>query len=125
MRAGILKPKSLSVDTMSSRLKILDNYLANFPLPDNKSILQSKMIEIVLSILPVIWVNSMITSVLELRKKTYEDLIEYLEKLESSLPDEPIPKRNESRDTLEATSTTRIFKKERPAKNLRFSLEKK
>ena len=37
-RAGLLKLKSLSVDAMSSRLKILNHYLASFPSPDNKSL---------------------------------------------------------------------------------------
>ena len=45
MRSSLLKPKSLSVDAMSSRLKILNNYLASFPSLDNKSVLHGEMIE--------------------------------------------------------------------------------
>ena len=37
MRSSLLKPKSLSIDAMSSRIKILNCYLVSFPLPDNKS----------------------------------------------------------------------------------------
>ena len=99
MRSSLQKPKSLSVDAMSSRLKILNNYLSSFPSPDNKSFSQGEMIEIVLSMLPAVWVNSMTTAGLEPREKTYEELIEHLEKLECSLPDEPIPKKMDSKDT--------------------------
>ena len=52
--------KSLSIDAISPRLKMLSNYLTSFPLPDNKSFSQKEMIEIVLSILPAVWVNSTI-----------------------------------------------------------------
>ena len=54
MRAGLIKPKALSIDTMSSRFTILNNYLTKFPLSDNKSFLQGEMIEIVLSVLPIV-----------------------------------------------------------------------
>ena len=37
MRGILLKPKSLFVDAMSSRLNIFNNYLTSFPSPDNKS----------------------------------------------------------------------------------------
>ena len=37
IRACLLKPKSLSVDAMSSRIKILNNYLTSFSLLENKS----------------------------------------------------------------------------------------
>ena len=67
------------------------------------------MIEIVLSILPVVWVNSMIISGLELGDKTYEGLIEHLEKLESSIPDEPIPKKDKSKD--DPTEVIKVLKR--------------
>ena len=38
MCSRFVKPMSLYVDSMSSRLKILNNHLNNFPLPDNQSI---------------------------------------------------------------------------------------
>ena len=56
---------SLSIDAMSSRLKILNNYLANFLSPDNKSFSQGEMIETVMGILPAVWVNIMTTAGLE------------------------------------------------------------
>ena len=37
MRSSLQKPKSLSVDPMSSRLKILNNYITSFHFSDNKS----------------------------------------------------------------------------------------
>ena len=98
MRVGLLKPKSLSIDDMSSRLKILNNYLVNFPLPDDKSFSEGEIIGIVLSILPVVCINSMIIYSLEPRQKLYVGLIEYLENLESYLPDEPICKRENRKD---------------------------
>ena len=116
MRAGLIKTKYLSVDTMSSRLKILNYYLTSFPSPDNKSFSEGEMIEIVLSMLPAVWINSMTTAGLEPREKSYEDLIEHLEKLESSLPDEPIPKKLKSKDAHE-TTTTSILKKDKDKKN--------
>ena len=81
MRAGFIKPKSLSVDAMPSNLKIINHYLTNFPTQENKSCSGGEMIEISLSILPVVWINSMITAGLEPREKSYEDLIEHLENI--------------------------------------------
>ena len=98
MRAGLIKPKSLSIDAMSSRLKILNHYLTSFPSPYKNLFSEGKMIEIVLSILPTVWINIMITAGLEPREKSYEDLVENLEKLERSLPDESIPKKVNSKD---------------------------
>ena len=83
MRSSLLKPKSLSVDGMSSRLKILNSYLSSFPSPDNTSFSEGEMIEIVLNMLPAVWVNSMTTAGLKPREKSYEDLIEHLQKLEA------------------------------------------
>ena len=104
MRVGLLKPKFLSVDAMSSRLKILNHYLTTFPLSDNKSLFKREMNEIILSLLFTVWINSMIKASLEPREKVYEGLIEYLENLESSLPDQPITKKVESKDAPESTS---------------------
>ena len=109
MRSSFQKPKSLSVDAMLSRLKIINNYLTSFPSPDNKAFLQGKMIEIVLSMLPTVWVNIITTAGLEPREKTYEELFEHLENLECSLPDEPIPKKKDSKDATDSMSTTSIF----------------
>ena len=72
--------------------------------------------------LPAVWVNSMITAGLETREKTYEDLIEHLEKLECSLPDEPIPKKKKSKDT--PAETTNILKKEKADKKPRVAFGK-
>ena len=104
MRSNLLKPKSLSVDAMSSRLKILNSYLVSFPSSDNKPFSQGEMIEIAMSMLPAVWINSIITDGLEPRDKSYEDLIENLNNLESSLPYEPIPKKLKSKDAQEPTS---------------------
>ena len=109
----LFKPTYLSIDTMSSRLNILNNYLASFPSTDNKPFSKGQMIEIVLSMLPAVWINSMITASLGSRKKSYEGFIEHLEKLKSSLPDEPIPKKEEIKD---APDTTSILKKEKRLK---------
>ena len=64
----------------------------------------------------------MITAGLQPREKTYEDLIEHLEKLESSFLDKTIPNKKESRDAPESISTTSILRKERPDKkpNVQF-----
>ena len=62
MRSGLVKPRSLSVDSMSSRLKILNNRLQGFPSPDNKHFSQGKLIEIVLSMIPSFWIKSMATA---------------------------------------------------------------
>ena len=87
MQYSLQKPKSLSVHAISSKLKILNNYLASFPLPDNKSLSQGEMIEIVLSMLPIVWVDSMTIADLEPRVKIYEELIDHMDNLERSLPD--------------------------------------
>ena len=113
MRSSLLKPKSLSVDAMSSRIKVLNIYLANFPLPDNKSFSQGEMIEIVLIMLPTVCVDIMFTAGLEPREKTYKELIERLERLESSLPDEAIPRKKDNKDDPEVTNNTNILKKDR------------
>ena len=44
MRIGLLNPKYLSANVMSSRLKILNNYLVSFPSPDNKSFSEGEII---------------------------------------------------------------------------------
>ena len=54
MRKDLLKLKSLSVDAILSRLKILDSYLVSFPSPDNKSFSQGEISEILLIILHVV-----------------------------------------------------------------------
>ena len=51
---------------------------------------------------------------LEPREKTYAELIEHLENLERSLPDEPISKKKNSKDAAYSMGTTSILKKERP-----------
>ena len=88
-------------------------------MPDNKSFSQVEMIKILLSMLLAIWVNSMTTDGLEPREKFYEELIEHSEKLERSPLDEPIPKKKDSKDALEYTSSTGILKKERTDKKPR------
>ena len=49
------------------------------------------MIEIVLSMSPVIWLGSMTIAGLEPREKTYKDLVEHLGMLEVSLPEGNYP----------------------------------
>ena len=108
---------------MSSRLKILDNYLTRFPLPYNKSFSQGEMVEIVLSMLPTVWVSIMTTAGLNPRGKFYEDLIGHLEKLEVSLPDEEIPKKHKRKD---ASPDTSFFKKDKKdSKKINFGKEAK
>ena len=97
-RSDLLKPKPLSVDTMSFRLKILNNYYNNLSSPDNKSFPEAEMIEIVLSMISAVWINSMITAGLEHMEKAYEGFIEHLENIESSLPDGPILKKDKHKD---------------------------
>ncbi len=53
----------------------------------------------------------MTTAGLEPSEKSYEELIEYLEKLELSLSEEPIPKKKYSKDATESSNTTSILKK--------------
>ena len=106
----MIKPKPFSVEAMPSRLNILNYYLTGFPSPENKSFSEEEMIEIVLSMFPAIWINIIITAVLEPREESYEDLIEHLEKLESSLPDEPIPKKLKIKDDQETTSILKKIK---------------
>ena len=88
MRSGLAKPRSLSVESIFSRLKIMNNHLQNFPSSGNQSFSQGELIEIVLSMIPSFWLKSMATAGLEPREKTYEELIEHLEKLEVSIPEE-------------------------------------
>ena len=114
MRASLLELKSLSVNAMLSRLKIMNNYLISFLLLDNKSFLQGEMIKIVLSMFPAVWDSIMTTAGLESREKFYKDLIEHLEKLDISLPVEPILKKDKSKD---ASPETSILKKEKKDTN--------
>ena len=60
-------------------------------MPDNKLFSQGEMIEIVLSMSPVIWLGSMTIAGLEPREKTYKDLVEHLGMLEVSLPEGNYP----------------------------------
>ena len=52
MRVGLINPKSLSNDAMSSILKILNYYLTSFPFPDNKLFSIGDLIKIILSMFP-------------------------------------------------------------------------
>ena len=56
------------------------------------------MIEIVLSMFPVVLIGSMTTAGLEPREKSYEELVEHLDKLEVSLPEETITRKDKSND---------------------------
>ena len=57
-------------------------------------------------------------------RKTCKELIEHLEKLERSLIDEPIPKKQDSKDATESSSTTSILKKDKIDKNPRVAFGK-
>ena len=81
------------------------------------------MIENLLSMLLAVWVNIITTGDLEPREKPYDDLIKHLEKLECSLPDEPILKKDKSKDT--SPESTSILKKIIRIQNLRSSLTRK
>ena len=80
------------MDSMSSRLKILNNHVQGFSLPDNQPFSQGEMIEIVLSMIHPFWIKSMTTAGLEPRKKTHEEIIEHLEKWEFSILEEAVTK---------------------------------
>ena len=67
------------------------------------------MIEIVLSMIPVVWLVSMTIAGLDPREKLSEFLVEHLEKLEVSLPKETTPNKDKSKDA--SLDTTRILKK--------------
>ena len=74
MYFGLGKSRSLSVDSMSSRLKIQDNHSIGFPFTDNKSFSKGELIEIVLSMIPSFWIMSMVTAGLEPREKIYREV---------------------------------------------------
>ena len=80
MRAYLVKPRGHSVDPMSSRLKIMNNYLTSFPSLDNKSCTEHHYFFLGKE-------NG--NGRLEPKKKVYEDLIEHLEKLDASLLEDP------------------------------------
>ena len=67
------------------------------------------MIEITLSMLPAVWVISIIPADLEPREKAYENLIGHMENFESSLREEPISMKREREDTPKDISTTSIL----------------
>ena len=68
------------------------------------------------------WYNSMIRAGLEPREKSYEDLIEHLDKLVSSLPDNPIPNKYKIKDA--SPDTTSIIKKDKKdKKRVKFGKE--
>ena len=58
----------------------------------------------------------MTMSGLEHRGESYEDLIDHLEKLESSLPYESIPKKLKSKDAPESTSILKNDKTDKKRK---------
>lgn len=124
MRAGLLKPNFLSVDTISSRLNIMNNYSNSFPSPGNKSFSQGEMIDIILSMLPTVWLGSMATAGLEPREKSYEDLLEYLEKLGVSFPEIVIPKKNMG-EKASPEKNIQASQKEKNKKTRRSGLAKK
>ena len=52
MHSGLVKPTILNIDAMFDSLKIMNNHLHSFPLPENKSLSQGELTEIVLSMIP-------------------------------------------------------------------------
>ena len=71
----------------------------------------------------MVWINSLITVVLEPKQKSHEDVIEHLKKLESFLLDKPIPKKVK-RDAQDTTSTS-ILEKEKKDKKPRVQFGKR
>ena len=92
MHSGPIKSRRLSVDSMSNRINILNNHQYGVFLPDNQSISQRELIEIVLTMIPLYWIKSMAIAGLEPREKTHEELIERLEKIEMSIIEAPVKK---------------------------------
>ena len=89
MHAGMVKYRDLSVDSISSGLKIMHNYLNISPFPDNELFSQGGMIEIVLSTIPFFQIKFVATVGLEPMGKDYKKLKECLENLKIFLLGDP------------------------------------
>ena len=85
MRAGLKKPRDITVRQMSARLRVMNSYLSRFPPPENSSFSTGELIEIVIGMIPHSWVTSMISAGIEPREMTFSGLIDHLVNLESTV----------------------------------------
>jgi hypothetical protein len=132
MRSNLIRPPQVPVKMMYARLKVMNAYLPSFPGPENSPFLTGEMIDIILSMIPKKWVETMVTAKIEPRNLTLKELVDHLENLElqgiDSEPEE-IPKkkkrefkggangskRDRNKDTKQAEKTCdlcRLFKGE-------------
>ena len=92
MRMGLKKPRDINVKQMSARLRVMNSYLSRFPPPENVSFSTGELIEIVIGMIPHSWVTSMASAGIEPREMGFNELIDHLVTLEStvaaSFPDE-------------------------------------
>ena len=85
MRMGLQKPRDISIKQMSSRLRVMNSYLSRFPAPENVSFSTGELIEIVIGMIPHNFVTSMVNAGIEPREMGYNELIDHLVNLESTI----------------------------------------
>ena len=85
MRSGLKKPRDITVKQMSARLRVMNSYLSRFPPPENVSFSTGELIEIVIGMIPHSWVTSMMSAGIEPREMGYNELIDHLVNLESTV----------------------------------------
>ena len=68
---------------MSTRLKVVYSYLMHLPGSDNISFNTGNMIDTSLGMIPKVWVENMMVSIVELRNLSINELVGYPENLEN------------------------------------------
>ena len=63
----------------------MNSYLSRFPPPENVSFSTGELIEIVIGMIPHSWVTSMMSAGIEPREMGYNELIDHLVNLESTV----------------------------------------
>ena len=81
MCSMLVKPDTIPVQMMTARLMVMNSYLYQFPFPDNTNFSVCGTVDVILSMIPIQWVEKMVTATVEPRNLTIKELVDHLENL--------------------------------------------
>ena len=85
MRMGIQNPRIISMKKMSSRIQVMNLYLSRFSALQNVSFSAGELIEILIGMISYSSITGMINVDIEPREMTYNELIDHLVNLKSTI----------------------------------------
>ena len=77
-------PLKLAIRAAVARLKVLNTYLPEFPGREDKKMMSSELMDCLLVMIPHKWNTKMAEINFDPYQKTWDELVEYLQKLEQS-----------------------------------------